>query len=232
VGVIEKGLVAGQSEAVVLLIDGTFEAVLVGFEVEGASEKIWVIEHRLGIGRRNLAHGSDVFFDAGLLEARGCEVLRGADEDAGAAADGLAECGEVTSGFGGEEEDRLLGFIGDGDGYALLDGAAIPGFYAGKPVVRRRVRRAAKEGEDKEEMDGLAGGKFGMQPELIAWLEVWDFGDGKGPVASGDADIDLWTFEVETRLSKSRAAGESAGQDRADAINPNTETRPRHYYLF
>ena len=82
----------------------------------------------LGSEGGTFAHGGDVLLDAGLLEAGLGEVLRGADEDSGAAADGGSEGGEVAAGLGGEEEDDLLGLVGDGDADAFFADLAVPGF--------------------------------------------------------------------------------------------------------
>ena len=91
---------------------GALEAVGVGLEGEGAGEEVGVLAEGGGVGGRDALHLGEVFFDAGLLEAGFVEVLGGADEDAGAALDGGAEGGEVAAGFGGEEEDGLLGLGG------------------------------------------------------------------------------------------------------------------------
>ena len=142
-------------------------------------------------------HLGDVFFDAGLLEAGLVEVLGGADEDAGAALDGGAKGGEVAAGFGGEEEDGLLGLGGDGDDDALFADAALPGFDADEPGVGGRVGGAAEEGGDEEVVDGLGGGEVGVEPDLVGGLEVGDLGDGEGDAGASDADVDLWAGEVE-----------------------------------
>ncbi len=134
----------------------------------------------LGVVGGDAADGGEIFFDAGLLEAGFEEVLRGADEDAGAAADGGAEGGEVAAGLGGEEEDGLLGLVGDGDGDAFFADFFVPGLDPGEPVVGRRVGGAAEEGGDEEVVDGLGGREIGMEPELVAGLEVGDLGDGEG----------------------------------------------------
>ena len=77
----------------------------------------------------------------------------------------------------------------------------------------------------------MSGGKMGMKPDLVARLEVGDLSDGQGTVATGDANINLGAIKIKTRLRDGLAVGECAGQDRAEA-NPDTETRPRHYYLY
>ena len=73
-----------------------------------------------GIVGWDAANGGEIGLDAGLFKAGLDEVLGGAYEDAGAAADGGAEGAEVAAGFRCEEEDDLLGFGGDGDGDALF----------------------------------------------------------------------------------------------------------------
>ncbi len=199
VAVVEEGLAAGLGEAVGLGVDGLLEAVAVGLEVEGAGEEVGVFGEGLGVVGRDAAHVGEIGFDAGLFEAGFGEVLRGADEDAGAAADGGAEGAEVAAGFGGEEEDDLLGFGGHGDGDAFFADFFVPGLDLGEPVVGGRVGGAAEEGGDEEVVDGLGGGEVGMQPDLVAGLEVGNLGDGQGTVVAGDVDVDLGAGEVETR---------------------------------
>ncbi|WP_433963980.1 hypothetical protein [Tunturiibacter gelidiferens] len=73
-----------------------------------------------GVFGRHTADRGEIGFNAGLLEAGLDEVLRRADEDARATADGGAQGAEVATGFGRKEEDYLLGLGGDGNGDALF----------------------------------------------------------------------------------------------------------------
>ena len=197
--VVEQALVAGLGEASGLGIDGLFEAVAVGFEVEGASEEFGVLGQGLGVVRWDAADVGEVGFDAGLLEAGFVEVLRGANEDAGTAADSGAEGAEVAACLGREEEDGLLGLFGYGDGDALVTDFFVPGLDLGEPVVGGRVGGAAEEGGNEKVVDGLGGGQIGVQPDLVAGLEVGDLGDGQGAAAAGDVDVNFGASEVETR---------------------------------
>ena len=197
VAVVEQHLVAALGEAVVLLVDGLLEAVVVGLEGEGAGEQGGVVGEGLGVTGGDLAHVVDVALDAGLLEAGLVEILGGADEGAGAAFDGGAEGAEVAAGLGGEEEQDLLGLGGDGDEGALLADLGVPGLDAGEPAVGGRIGGAAEEGDDHEVVHRLGGGEVGMDPELVAGLQVGDLGDGQGEVAAGDADLELGTGEIE-----------------------------------
>ncbi len=106
------------------------------------------------------------------------EVLRGADEDAGTAADGGAEGAEVAAGLRGEEEDDLLGLVGHGDGDALFADLFVPGLDTEEPVVGGRVGGAAEEGGDEKVVDGLGGGRSGCSQILSpGWrLGTWAMG--------------------------------------------------------
>jgi len=164
-----------------------------------------------GVGGWDTPDASEVFFDAGLFEAGFGEVLGGSDEDSGATFDGGAEGGKVAAGFGREEENGLLGFVGDGDEGALFADFFVPGLDADEPVVGGRVGGAAEEDADEEVMDGLGGRKVGMEPELVAGLEVGNAGDGEGlgyavGVGTGDADVDFGADEVEAGVG-TRAEG-------------------------
>ncbi len=206
--VVEEGLVAGLGEAVGLGVEGLLEAVAVGFEVEGAGEEVGVLGESFGVVGWNAVDVGEVDLDAGLLEAGFDEVLRGADEDAGAAADGGAEGGEVAAGFRGEEEDDLLGLGGNGDGDALFANVFVPGLDLGEPVVGGRVGGAAEEGGYEEVVDGLGGRQVGVQPELVSGQEVGDLGDGQGLAGAGDVDVNLWAGEVEARRVGAKCCGE------------------------
>ncbi len=212
VAVVEESLVAGLGEAVGLSVDGLLEAVAVGLEVEGAGEEVGVFGEGFGVVGGDAADVGEVGFDAGLLEAGFEEVLRGADEDAGAAADGGAEGGEVAAGLGGEEEDDLLGFGGDGDGNAFVADFLVPGLDLGEPVIGGRVGGAAEEGGDEEIADGLGGGEIGVEPELVAGLEVGDLGDGQSAAVAGDVDVDLGAGKVEAR-----GVGVKGGSEKQDS---------------
>ncbi|MCU1252807.1 MAG: hypothetical protein JWQ49_5836, partial [Edaphobacter sp.] len=212
--VIEEGLAAGLGEAVGLGVEGLLEAVTVGLEVEGAGEQVGVLGEGLGVVRWDKADVGEIGFDAGLFEAGLGEVLRGANEDAGAAADGGAEGAEVAAGFRGEEEDDLLGLGGHGDGYALFADLFVPGLDLGEPVVGGRVGGAAAKGGDEEVVDGLRGGEVGVQPDLVAGEEIGDLGDGQGAVVAGDVDVHLGASEVEARgVGVERGAEEEEGSE-------------------
>jgi hypothetical protein len=55
--------------------------------------------------------------------------------------------------WGGEEEDGLLGLVGDRDGDAFFADFLVPGLYTEEPVVRWRVGGSAQKGCDEEVMD-------------------------------------------------------------------------------
>ena len=125
--VVEEGLGPGLGEAGGLDVEGFLEAVAVGLEVEGAGEHVGVLGEGLGVVGRDAADVGEIGFNSCLLESGFEEILRGADEDAGATTDGGAEGGEVAAGFGREEEDDLLGLVWDGDGDALFADFFVPG---------------------------------------------------------------------------------------------------------
>jgi hypothetical protein len=213
VAVVEEGLVAGLSEAVGLGVEGLLEAVAVGFEVESAGQEVGVLGESFGVVGWNAVDVGEVDLDSGLLEAGFDEVLRGADEDAGAAADGGAEGGEVAAGFRGEEEDDLLGLGGYGDGDAFFTNVFVPSLDLGEPVVRGRVGGASEEGGYEKIVDGLGGREVWVQPELVSGQEVGDLGDGQGFSVAGDVDVDAGASEVEARggVGVEGGAGEEEG---------------------
>ena len=90
------------------------------------------------------------------------EVLGGANKDAGTAADGGAQGAEVAAGLRGEEEDGLLGFVGNRDGDAFFADLFVPGLDAEEPVVRGRVGGAAQEDRYQKVVDGLGGREIGV----------------------------------------------------------------------
>ena len=232
VPVVEQGLVAGLDEAVVLQVHGTLEAVLVGLEVEGAGEKVGVVEEGLGIGGGGLANGGDVFLDASLLEACLEQVLGGADEGAGAAADCFFKGGEVAAGFGSEEEEGLLGLVGNGDGDSLV-GFVIPGLDLGEPLVGRWVGAAAKERDDEQKVDGLSGRQVKMEPELVAGLEIGDVSDGKGLAVAGDAGVDLGAGQIEARAVGGRREGKKSKKKRGQGTaKPEAEGKLLHHIIL
>jgi len=142
-------------------------------------------------------HGGEVAFDALLLEGGFVEIGVGANEEAGLAFDGGAEGFEVATGFRRDEDEGLLGFVGNDDG-GSFGRLLVPGVDFGEPVVGRLVGCAAEKGDDEQQVIGLGGRKIGFDPDLVAGLEIWDFGDGKRAISAGDADIDLRASEVET----------------------------------
>ena len=216
VAVVEKRLRAGLGEAGELHVDGLLEAGLVGLEGEGAGEQVGVLLERGGVGGRDAADVGEVLLDAGLLEAGFGEVLRGANEDAGAAADGGFQGGEVAAGLRREEEDGLLGLLGHGDEDAFLADVLLPGLDACEPVLGRRVGVAAEEDADEEVFDGLGRREVGVQPDAVAGLEVGNLGDGEGDAVARDADVDARADQVKARVDGEARPDEAEQKDEED----------------
>ena len=82
---------------------------------------------------------------------------------------------------------------------------AVPGVDAGEPVGGGRIGIAAQEDADEQVFYRLRGGQVGVNPELVAWLEVGDGGDGEGRdfargCCAGNADVDAGSDEVEASV--------------------------------
>jgi hypothetical protein len=198
VAVIEQSLGSGLGKAVVLLIDGLIEAVLIGLEVQGAGQQGGVLLERFRISWGNGLDGGEILFYTGLLKAGLGEILGGADEDSWAALDGGAESDEVTAGLRSEKEESLLGFVRDGDGGALFADLLVPGLNLEEPFVRWGIGGSAQEDGDEEVVDGLGARKVREEPELVTSLQVWNGSDGKRLVSPGNADVDTWASEIKT----------------------------------
>ena len=54
-----------------------------------------------------------------------------------------------------------------------------------------------RKAADEEVVNGLGGGQVGVEPDLVAGLEIGNLGDGQGFARAGDVDIDLGAGEVE-----------------------------------
>ena len=134
-------------------------------------------EEGSGIVGGDALHGFEIGIDAGLLEAGLGEILRGTNEDAGAALNGGAKGGKIATGFWREEKDGLLGLGGNGNGDAFFADFFVPGFDAGEPLVGWRVGGAAEKGGDEEVMDGLGGGEG--RDGARAGRRVEDWGRGR-----------------------------------------------------
>jgi hypothetical protein len=195
VAIIEEDGSAGLGEADDLLVDRLLEAVGIRLEGEGGGEFGGTFGDGLRVILRDRLHGSEVALDALLLEGGLVEVGVSADEKAGTAFDGRAKRFEVSAYLRHDEHHGLFGALWNDD-VGALDGFLIPGVDLGEPVVWGKVSGAAQEGDDEEEMVGLGVGEIGLDPELVAWLEAWDFGDGEAHASARDADVDLWADEV------------------------------------
>src|SRR6202012_2065556 len=134
---------------------------LVGLEGKGASQQVRMFLKGGGVGGRETGGVDAILLEAGLLETGLGEVLRGANEDAGTAADGGLQSGEVAAGLRREKEDGLLCLLWDGDEDALFADVLLPGLNAGEPVLGRGIRIAAEEDADEEVFDRLGGREIG-----------------------------------------------------------------------
>ena len=191
VAVVKQHLVAGLGEAGGLCVDGLLEAVEVGLEIESAGEEFGVLGERLWVVGRHTAHVCEIGLYSRLLEASLCEILRGANEDAGPSADSGAEGAEVAAGFGRKKEDNLLGFLRNDDRDAFVADLLVPGLNFSEPAVGRRVGGTAEEGRDEKVMDRLGGGKVGVQPNFVAGLKIGNLGNGKSATCAGNVDVDF-----------------------------------------
>ena len=170
-----------------------------------------------GIVLRNCLHRGEVALDTLLLEGGFVEVGIRSNEQAGLAFDGGAEGFEVAPSLGRDEDERLLGLIGDGDGGPFRS-LLVPCVNFSKPVVGWFIGGAAEEGDDEQEVIGLGGGKIGLDPDLVAGLQVGHLGDGERDASSGDADVDFWASEVKARVVVGvercgKGNGEQAGEN-------------------
>ena len=74
--IVEQHLGSGLGEASVLLLDRAIETVFVGPQIQGSGDKVGVLEQRLGVRGRNLAHLCKIFFDPGLFKTGFGQILR------------------------------------------------------------------------------------------------------------------------------------------------------------
>ena len=65
----------------------------------------------------------------------------------------------------------------------------------------RTVKTAAaeEEGGDEEIVDRLGGREVGAEPDLVAWLEIGNLGDGQCFACARDVNIDLGASEIKAR---------------------------------
>src|SRR5581483_9643244 len=114
--------------------DRLLETGFVRLERQCAGEQIGVLQELGGVPGGDAADVGEVTLDARLFKAGFGEILGGPDEDAGTAADGGFESGEVAACLRSEEEHGLLGLLGHGDEDAFLANILLPGLDAVEPV--------------------------------------------------------------------------------------------------
>ena len=153
------------------------------------------------IGLRGHLDLGQVGFQAHAVQARGLQILGGADKGAGPPAHGRAQGAEIAARLRGQKDHGLLRFGGNGDKHAFFAHFAGPGFDAGKPLRRRRISDPAQERDDQYIMRGLALGKVGMNPEPVAGQQAGNLADGQRDLSPLHMNIDLWSDEVKGRIS-------------------------------
>ena len=218
VGVVEDQALRVLCKAGGLLVDGPEEAVLVDLDAEASGCEFGAVLEGFGVGLGGFLDVGEVSLKAHALPAGSLEVLCGADKSAGPAADGVAEGVEVASGLWREEDEGLLGLIGNGNEYALFARLAAPGFDAGKPLRRGRVGGAAQEGDDQDEVSGLALGKVGMNPKAVAGKQIGRLRDGQSDRAALDVHVDLGSSEIECRALGVQCGGSQAAKQRQQKL--------------
>ncbi len=207
---------AGLCQAVHLGVDWLFEAVGVGLERERGGELGGVVLDRFRVVFGDRPHGGEVALDALLLEGGLIQVDISPDKGAGAAFYGGAQGLEVAAGLGRNEQESLLRIVGYGHRGALGGVLMIPGVDLGKPRVGRLVGGAAEKGDDEEQMILLVVGQIGLDPELIAGLQVRHLRDGQGPVATRDAHHDLGSGKVKAGVVGVEGCGKGSGEQAGD----------------
>jgi len=102
----------------------------------------------------------------------------------------------TAPGLGREEEYDLLGLERDRNRDALFANFFVPGLDFGEPVVGGRVSRATQKGRYQKVMDGLGWRQVWVKPDLVARLQVGNFGDRQGLACASDVDLNLRAGQI------------------------------------
>jgi len=197
VSVVEHQLVRVLGEARDLLGAGFIETLLVEADVQAARQKGRVRFELLGIGAVGLADGVEEFLQALTIEAGLLQVLCGANEGSGLAANGGAKRAEGATGVRGEEYESFFGLVGNGDKDAFVADGVGPRLDSSEPGIWRRIRRTTQEGNDHQIADRLTLGKIGVNPQAVSGLQTGDLGNRESYTGALDTNLNLWAGEVE-----------------------------------
>ena len=182
--IVEDQRVLSLHQAGRLQLRKPVETLLVDANAEAARQQRRGVLQHAGIGCVEAANDGQVALESRAIERRLIQILRGAHECAGAAAHGVDERFEIAAGFGRQEDQCLLCTVGNGDGETFVCAGALPRGAAEKPVLRRRIGRAAQEGDDQQIVLGLRRREIGFDRELVARGQMRRLRDGQRGVAS------------------------------------------------
>ncbi len=126
---------------------------------------------------RNIANRIQILVDAQTALTCEIQVLCGAHKGSRLSLDRRAQRAEVASSLWSEEEQSLLGMLGNGNNNAFFAYLPRPCFGFCEPVVRWRIGGSLKKCNDQQVVYGLVIGKRRVNPKPVAGLQIGYFGD-------------------------------------------------------
>ena len=210
-------------QAGALFFERLGEAGFIDANAERAREQHRMLFQRFRVGVVDRFHVGEIFFETRSIETRLIQILRSANENARASADGAAQRTEIATGFGREENQRLLSVLRNGDDDSLFLNRLGPRFCFREPILRRRVCRSAQKRDDQQVARGLIVGKIGMQPQAIAGLQIRDLRDRQRLAVARDLHLDARAEQIETVV-----VGASSRRQAREAMLPRPRGVSRH----
>ena len=144
----------------------------------------------------DLADGRQVGIQPGAVEDRLIEILRGAHESSGASANGSDQRFEVSAGLWSQENEKLLGILGNCDLQPATT-LSIPGLGGIKPAFRGRIGCAAQKHRNEEVMHRLSGREVRPDRQLVARGEIRHLGNRQGLARVGHFDFEAGAGQIE-----------------------------------
>ena len=207
--VVENQLIGVLGQAGGLLLGRAVETFFLELDAQGIGQQNGAIVQRLGIQIRVFQHLAQILSGAGAVQAGLIQILRGAHENSGLAANCGAQRAEVAAGYRGQKKQRLLRVLGHVHQDSFGAHIAIPGFHAGEPFVGGRVGGAAEECDHEQVVNRLIVGQDGMNPQAVSGVQVGHFRDRQGFSGAVHGHFDLGPGQVEGSVVRPRAARRS-----------------------
>jgi hypothetical protein len=189
------------------------ETLLVNADAEASRKQRRGVFQHCRVGSIEMANGGEISLQSRTIECCLIQLLRRANECAGATSNGIDQRLEVAAVFGRQEDQGLLRALRNSDSQSFVGAGALPRLAPEKPVLRRWIGGTAQEADDQQVVLGLGRREIGLDRQFVARGQVWGLGDRQRRVTSRNGDLERGAGQIERRWTRGVCTGDRENRE-------------------